>query len=64
MWSAGAELQAVFCSFLSFFAFAFVVGGPVGGVGFEFCVLVAGWGHALQSEWQGLMGLIIISKYS
>ena len=23
----------------------------VGGLGFEFCVLVAGWRHALQSEW-------------
>ena len=27
--------------------FAFVVGG----LGFEFCVFVAGWRHALRSEW-------------
>ena len=23
----------------------------VGGLGFEFCVFVAGWRHALRSEW-------------
>ena len=33
----------LFCSLL----FAFVVGG----LGFEFCVFVAGWRHALRSEW-------------
>ena len=27
--------------------FAFVVGG----LGFEFCVFIAGWRHALRSEW-------------
>ena len=27
--------------------FAFVVGG----LGFELCVFVAGWRHALRSEW-------------
>ena len=35
---------------LSFFEFT------VGGLGFEFCVLVVGWRHALQSE-----GPVIIS---
>ena len=35
----------LFCSFLLLFAFV------VGGLGFEFCVFVAGWRHALRSEW-------------
>ena len=35
----------LFCSFPLRFAFV------VGGIGFEFCVFVAGWRHALRSEW-------------
>ena len=35
----------LFCSFPLLFAFV------VGGLGFEFCVFVAGWRHALRSEW-------------
>ena len=34
----------LFCSFPLLFAFV------VGGLGFEFCVFVAGWRHALRSE--------------
>ena len=34
-----------FCSFPLLFEFV------VGGLGFEFCVFVAGWRHALRSEW-------------
>ena len=42
------ELEHCFIIFLIFnFLFAFVVGG----LGFEFCVFVAGWRHALRSEW-------------
>ena len=37
--------------------FAFVVGG----LGFEFCVFVAGWRHALRSEWPFII-IIIIAK--
>ena len=43
-----------FCSFPLLFAFV------VGGLGFEFCVFVAGWRHALRSEWP----FIIIIKFN
>ena len=36
--------------------FAFVVGG----LGFELCVFVAGWRHALRSEWPFIIIIIII----
>ena len=32
----------------------------VGGLGFEFCVFVAGWRHALRSEWPFIIIIIII----
>ena len=35
--------------FISSFPFLFAL--DVGGLGFEFCVFVAGWRHALRSEW-------------
>ena len=38
--------------------FAFVVGG----LGFEFCVFVAGWRHALRSEWPFIIIIIITVK--
>ena len=31
----------------------------VGGLGFEFCVFVAGWRHALRSEWPFIIIIII-----
>ena len=34
--------------------FAFVVGG----LGFEFCVFVAGWRHALRNEWPFIIIII------
>ena len=43
-------------SFEQFFAFV------VGGLGFEFCVFVAGWRHALRSEWPFI--IIIIIQYT
>ena len=43
----GAELRAVFNFISSFPSFLFAFGG----LGFEFCVFVAGWRHALRSEW-------------
>ena len=36
---------SLFCSFPLLFVFV------VGGLGFELCVFVAGWRHALRSEW-------------
>ena len=34
-------------------AFVVSLAFVVGGLGFEFCVFVAGWRHALRSEWRG-----------
>ena len=34
-----------------FFFFLSLLLFVVGGLGFELCVFVAGWRHALQSEW-------------
>ena len=31
----------------------------VGGLGFEFCVFVAGWRHALRSEWPFIIIIIM-----
>ena len=42
----------LFCSFPLLFAFV------VGGLGFEFCVFVAGWRHALRSEWPFIIIII------
>ena len=50
------ELEHCFIIFLIFnFLFAFVVGG----LGFEFCVFVAGWRHALRS-----VALLLLLLYS
>ena len=38
--------------FISNFYFLFVF--AVGGLGFEFCVFVAGWRHSIRSEWPSL----------
>ena len=32
-------------------SFTFLLAFDVGGLGFEFCVFVAGWRHTLRSEW-------------
>ena len=42
----------LFCSFPLLFAFV------VGGLGFELCVFVAGWRHALRSEWPFIIIII------
>ena len=47
----------LFCSFLLLFAFV------VGGLRFEFCVFVAGWRHALRSEWPFIIIIIIIMEH-
>ena len=46
----------LFCSFSLLFAFV------VGGLGFEFCVFVAGWRHALRSEWPFIIIIIISAR--
>ena len=45
--------------FILFSSFPLLLAFVVGGLGFEFCVLVAGWRHALRSEWP----FIIISMH-
>ena len=37
--------------FILFSSFILLLAFVVGGLGFEFCVFVAGWRHALWSEW-------------
>ena len=36
----------------------------VGGLGFEFCMFVAGWRHALRSEWPFMINNKIIEGLS
>ena len=40
-------------------SFPFLLAFEVGGLGFEFCVFVAGWRHALRSEWPFMICFII-----
>ena len=40
-------------------SFPFLLAFEVGGLGFEFCVFVAGWRHALGSEWPFVIIIII-----
>ena len=55
VWRAVLSFEQCFILFCCFpLLFAFVVGG----LGFELCVFVAGWRHALRSEWP----FIIISS--
>ena len=42
-----------------FFYFPLLLVFVVGGLGFEFCVFVAGWRHALRSEWPFIIIIII-----
>ena len=46
-------IQYIICIIIRLFAFV------VGGLGFEFCVFVAGWRHALRSEWPFIIIIII-----
>ena len=46
--------------FILFILFIFIFAFVVGGLGFEFCMFVAGWRHALRSEWPFI---IIITRY-
>ena len=46
--------------FILFSSFPLLLAFDVGGLGFEFCVFVAGWRHALRSEWPFIIIIIII----
>ena len=47
--------------FIVFSSFPLPLAFVVGGLGFEFCVFVAGWRHALRSEWPLIIIIIIIT---
>ena len=46
--------------FILIFIFPLLLAFLVGGLSFEFCVFVAGWRHALRSEWPFIIIIIII----
>ena len=46
--------------FILFSSFPLLLAFVVGGLGFEFCVFVAGWRHALRSEWPFIIIIIVI----
>ena len=50
--------------FILFSSFPLLLAFDVGGLGFEFCVFVAGWRHALRSEWPFLTGIILLLQLS
>ena len=49
--------------FVLFSSFPLLLAVDVRGLGFEFCVFVAGWRHALRSEWPFIIIVIIIYYY-
>ena len=51
--------------FTLFSSFPLLLAFVVGGLGFEFCMLVAGWRHALRSEWPFIIiYTILLDVYS
>ena len=48
--------------FILFSRFPLLLAFDVGGLGFEFCVFVAGWRHALRSEWPFIIIIITHSE--
>ena len=52
--------------FILFSSFPLLLAFVVGGLGFEFCVFVAGWRHALRSEWPFIIiiiKLLLLGRY-
>ena len=47
--------------FILFSSFPLLLAFDAGGLGFEFCVFVAGWRHALRSEWPFIIIIIIVT---
>ena len=46
--------------FILFFIFPLLFAFVVGGLGFEFCVFVASWRHALRSERPFILILLLV----
>ena len=53
-WGPRCKLMVCYSSLLAF---------VVGGLGFEFCVFVAGWRHALRSEWPFIIIIITAASH-
>ena len=49
--------------FILFSSFPLLLAFVVGGLGFEVCVFVAGWRHALRSEWPFIIIIIKTEMY-
>ena len=47
------------CFILFSILFSLLLAFDVGGLGFEFCVSVAGWRHALRSKWPFIIIIIM-----
>ena len=48
--------------FILVFSFSLLLAFDVGGLGFEFRVFIAGWRHALRSEWPFIIITIITCR--
>ena len=59
VWRGGGQPVLSFeqC-FILFSSFPLLLAFVVGGLGFEFRVFVAGWRHALRSEWPSIIIII------
>ena len=62
VWRGGQPVLSFEQCFILFSSFPLLLAFVVGVLGFEFCVLVAGWRHALRSEWPFII-IIIIKCY-
>ena len=51
VWRGGQPVLSFEQCFILFSSFPLLLAFDVGGLGFEFCVFVAVWRHALRSEW-------------
>ena len=56
--STAESNKRYYCGIL-FSSFPLLLAFDVGGLGFEFSVFVAGWRHALRSEWLLLLLLLL-----
>ena len=45
---------------MTFRSFPLLLAFDVGGLSFEFCVFVAGWRHALRSEWPFIIIILLL----
>ena len=48
--------------FILFSSFPLLLAFGIGGLGFEFCVFVAGWRHALRSAWPFI--IIVLKRFA